>query len=48
MDQLRLQRPWIMAGPAGSRHLVDLIVGRVEHNPFRLDRDFVTRSTDVL
>ena len=38
----------IMAGPAGSRHLVDLIVGRVEDNPFRLDRDFVPRSTDVL
>ena len=35
----------VMGGPAGSRHLVDLITGRVapEENPFRLDRDFAAR-----
>ncbi len=38
----------IMGGPAGSRHLVDLITGRIDDNPFRLDRDFVPRPTDVL
>jgi sarcosine oxidase subunit beta len=40
----------IMAGPAGSRILVDLLVARMhaESNPFRLDRIFVHRELDVL
>jgi sarcosine oxidase, subunit beta len=38
----------IMAGPAGSRHLIDLVTGRTDDNPFRLDRVFVPRPTDVL
>jgi glycine/D-amino acid oxidase-like deaminating enzyme len=35
----------VMAGPAGSRHLVDLITGKiqVEENPYRLDRAFGER-----
>jgi sarcosine oxidase subunit beta len=35
----------IMGGPAGSRHLVDVLTGRIsrEDNPFRLDRGFVPR-----
>ncbi len=38
----------IMAGPAGSRHLIDLVTGRTDENPFRLDRVFAPRPTDVL
>jgi sarcosine oxidase subunit beta len=35
----------IMGGPAGSRHLVDLVAGKVrpEDNPFRLGRAFAER-----
>ena len=35
----------VMAGPAGSRHLVDVITGKVrsEDNPYRLDRSFAER-----
>ncbi len=40
----------IMGGPAGSRHLVDLIINRAEReaNPFRLDRKFQHRSSERL
>jgi sarcosine oxidase subunit beta len=40
----------IMGSPAGSRHLVDVITGKIaaEDNPFRLDRTFVERDRDVL
>lgn len=40
----------VMAGPAASRLLVDLLTGRVaaEDNPFRLDRVFSRRDRDVL
>jgi sarcosine oxidase subunit beta len=40
----------IMVSAAGSRHLVDVVAGVVapEANPFRLDREFVARDTDVL
>ena len=40
----------IMAGPAGSRILVDVLTGRLrpEDNPFRLDREFVQRELDTL
>jgi glycine/D-amino acid oxidase-like deaminating enzyme len=34
----------IMLGPAGSRHLVDLIAGKAESNPFALDRSFEERE----
>jgi sarcosine oxidase, subunit beta len=35
----------VMAGPAGSRHLVDVITGKIapEDNPYRLDRRFDER-----
>ena len=35
----------VMGGPAGSRHLIDLVTGKLrpEENPFRLDRDFTER-----
>jgi sarcosine oxidase subunit beta len=35
----------VMGGPAGSRHLVDLVTGKLrpDDNPFRLDRDFAER-----
>jgi hypothetical protein len=34
-----------MGGPAGSRHLVDVVTGKTapEDNPFRLDRGFAER-----
>jgi sarcosine oxidase, subunit beta len=40
----------IMGGPAGSRHLIDVITGKIpsETNPFRLDRTFEERDRDVL
>jgi sarcosine oxidase subunit beta len=40
----------IMGGPAGSRHLVDVMLGRVgaDRNPFRVDRPFEERELDVL
>ena len=40
----------IMAGPAGSRLVVDLVTGRADarSNPFRPDRTFVTREHDIL
>ena len=38
----------IMVSPAGSRLLVDLIVGRVSDNPFAVDRRPVERERDVL
>lgn len=38
----------IMGSPAGSRHLVDLIVGRASKNPFAVDRAMVERARDVL
>jgi sarcosine oxidase, subunit beta len=36
----------VMGGPAGSRHLVDLVTGKLrpEDNPFRLDRAFEERQ----
>jgi len=34
----------IMLGPAGSRHLVDLFIGKAEANPFALDRAFEERE----
>jgi hypothetical protein len=39
-----------MGGPAGSRHLVDVMLGRVgaDRNPFRVDRPFEERELDVL
>jgi sarcosine oxidase, subunit beta len=35
----------VMGGPAGSRHLVDVVTGKTEpeDNPFRLDRGFAER-----
>ncbi|MFQ5948484.1 MAG: NAD(P)/FAD-dependent oxidoreductase [Acidimicrobiia bacterium] len=40
----------IMGSPAGSRHLLDVITGRIPEpeNPFRLDREFVKREMDLL
>lgn len=40
----------IMGSPAGSRHLVDVLLGRIapEHNPFRVDRAFEVRAFDRL
>jgi sarcosine oxidase, subunit beta len=40
----------IMGSPAGSRHLIDVLTGRIEPeaNPFRLDRAFEERDRDVL
>ena len=40
----------IMGSAAGSRHLVDVLAGRLaeDENPFRLDRTFVARDLDVL
>ncbi len=38
----------IMAGPAGSRHLIGIVTDGEHHNPFGLDRAFVPRPTDVL
>ena len=40
----------IMGSPAGSRHLVDVLLGRVpeEDNPFRVDRRFEVRAFDRL
>jgi sarcosine oxidase subunit beta len=35
----------VMGGPAGSRHLVDVVTGKIapQDNPFRLDREFAKR-----
>jgi glycine/D-amino acid oxidase-like deaminating enzyme len=40
----------IMGSAAGSRHLVDVIVGKIApaDNLFRLDRTFAEREHDVL
>jgi sarcosine oxidase, subunit beta len=40
----------IMGSPAGSRHLIDVLTGKIEPeaNPFRLDRTFEERDRDVL
>lgn len=40
----------IMGSPAGSRHLVDVVLGRIppESNPFRVDREFEARTLDRL
>lgn len=40
----------IMGSPAGSRHLVDVVLGTIapEANPFRVDRAFQTRAFDRL
>jgi sarcosine oxidase, subunit beta len=40
----------IMASPAGSRHLVDVVLGRIpdDGNVFRLDRPFEPRTRDLL
>jgi sarcosine oxidase subunit beta len=40
----------VMAGPAGSRLLIDLIARKTApaENPFRLDREFKPRDHDVL
>ncbi|MDQ3952357.1 MAG: FAD-binding oxidoreductase [Actinomycetota bacterium] len=40
----------IMGSPAGSRHLVDVLLGKIapEANPFRVDRTFETRTFDRL
>ena len=40
----------IMGGPSGSRHLVEVMAGKVvpEDNPFRPDRPFEERQHDVL
>jgi glycine/D-amino acid oxidase-like deaminating enzyme len=41
----------VMAGPAGSRHLVDLLTGKIaaRDNPFRPDREFAERPpADIL
>ena len=40
----------IMGGPAGSRHLVDVLTGIVgpDQNPFRVDRPFEAREFDRL
>lgn len=40
----------IMGSPAGSRHLVDVMIGRIPNdtNPFRVDRAFEVRAFDRL
>ena len=40
----------IMGAPAGSRHLVDVITGKIDPktNAFRLDRDLAPRGLDLL
>ena len=40
----------IMGSPAGSRYLVDVLLGRIapDANPFRIDRSFATRKQDLL
>jgi sarcosine oxidase subunit beta len=40
----------IMGSPAGSRHLVDVLLGKVgpEDNPFKVDRAFQVREFDRL
>jgi sarcosine oxidase subunit beta len=40
----------VMMGPAGSRHLVDVITGKIprDENPFRLDRAFVPAEPSLL
>jgi sarcosine oxidase, subunit beta len=38
----------IMLGPAGSHHLVDLLTGKAEENPFALDRAFAEREPPTL
>lgn len=40
----------IMGSAAGSRHLVDVMLGRIapERNAFRIDREFATRTFDRL
>jgi sarcosine oxidase subunit beta len=40
----------IMGSPAGSRHLIDVLTGRIgeDANRFRLDREFMARDLDVL
>ena len=40
----------IMGSPAGSRHLIDVLTGRIgeDANRFRLDREFIARDLDVL
>jgi sarcosine oxidase subunit beta len=40
----------IMGAPAGSRHLIDVLTGRIEgrDNSFRLDRSFEERPRDLL
>jgi glycine/D-amino acid oxidase-like deaminating enzyme len=40
----------IMGSPAGSRHLVDVLAGKVDpdDNPFRVDRPFEAREFDRL
>jgi sarcosine oxidase, subunit beta len=40
----------IMGSPAGSRHLIEVMTGKIstEANPFRLDRTFEERDRDVL
>lgn len=40
----------VMAGPGGSRRVVDLLVGRADpvSNPFRPDRAFAAREHDIL
>jgi sarcosine oxidase subunit beta len=34
----------VMAGPGGSEHLVEVIMGERTDNPFRIDREFTTSS----
>jgi glycine/D-amino acid oxidase-like deaminating enzyme len=40
----------IMGSPAGSRHLMDVLAGKVspDDNPFRVDRPFEAREFDRL
>jgi glycine/D-amino acid oxidase-like deaminating enzyme len=40
----------IMGAPAGSRHLVDVMSGRIpaDRNAFSPDRDFIARRHDLL
>jgi sarcosine oxidase, subunit beta len=40
----------VMAGPAGSRHLVDLLTGKAaaRDNPFRPDREFLAPPLEIL
>jgi glycine/D-amino acid oxidase-like deaminating enzyme len=40
----------VMAGPAGSKLLADVLTGVLPdaENPFRLDRTFLPRETDIL